>query len=83
MTNEEHIEDLHTQMATLQNEHNEAWQHVDNLQKHVEQLNDKVASLETALSVFTHLIADKLGIKDISLMAENPLSNVSWILLMN
>jgi len=63
MTNEEHIEDLHTQMATLQNEHNEAWQHVDNLQKHVEQLNDKVASLETALSVFTHLIADKLGIE--------------------
>jgi peptidoglycan hydrolase CwlO-like protein len=63
MTNEEHIEDLHTQMATLQNEHNEAWQHVDNLQKHVEQLNDKVASLETALSVFTHLIADRLGIE--------------------
>lgn len=63
MTNEEHIQDLHTQMATLQNEHNEAWQHVDNLQKHVEQLNDKVASLETALSVFTHLIADRLGIE--------------------
>lgn len=63
MTNEEHIEDLHSQMATLQNEHNEAWQHVDNLQKHVEQLNDKVASLETALSVFTHLIADRLGIE--------------------
>jgi peptidoglycan hydrolase CwlO-like protein len=63
MTNEEHIEDLHSQMATLQNEHNEAWKHVDNLQKHVEQLNDKVASLETALSVFTHLIADRLGIE--------------------
>lgn len=63
MTNEEHIEDLHSQMSTLQNEHNEAWQHVDNLQKHVEQLNDKVASLETALSVFTHLIADRLGIE--------------------
>jgi len=63
MTNEEHIEDLHSQIALLQQEQNEAWQHVDNLQKHVEQLNDKVASLETALSVFTHLIADKLGIE--------------------
>jgi len=63
MTNEEHIDDLHSQMAILQTEHNEAWQHVDNLQKHVEQLNDKVASMETALSVFTHLIADKLGIE--------------------
>jgi phage shock protein A len=63
MTDEEHIEYLHSQMAILQTEQHEAWQHVDNLQKHVEQLNDKVASMETALSVFTHLIADKLGIE--------------------
>ena len=63
MTNEEHIDDLHSQMAILQTEHHEGWQHVDNLQKHVEQLNDKVAAMETALSVFTHLIADKLGIE--------------------
>ena len=63
MTNEEHIEDLHTQMPQLQQDQNDAWQHVDNLNKHVQQLNDKVASMETALSVFTHLIADKLGIE--------------------
>ena len=63
MTNEEHIEDLHSQIALLQQEQNDAWQHVDHLNKHVESLNDKVASMETALSVFTHLIVDKLGIE--------------------
>lgn len=63
MTIDEHIEDLHAQMATLQSEHNEMWQHCDHLQKHIVLLNDKVASMETALSVFTHLIADKLGIE--------------------
>ena len=45
MTNEEHIEDLHTQMAQLQQEQNDAWQHVDHLNKHVEKLNDRYRKL--------------------------------------